>query len=634
MPASSARHAARDRLEAALARIAAPGGEGARTYLTLYAETARKAADAADMRARAGRAIGPMDGAIISIKDLFDVAGEPTRAGSLILADAPPARTDARVVMRLRRAGAVIVGKTNMVEFAFSGVGLNAHYGTPRNPADRTRVPGGSTSGGGVAVADGMCEIAIGTDTGGSTRIPAALCGVVGFKPSTSRVPTDGAFPLSPTLDSVGPIARTVADCARADAVMAGDAPRAVEPATLSGLRFGIAQGLPLKDLDETVAARFAEAVAMIGRGGVRLSDETLPMLDAMAGINSPVPLVTVEAFAIHKARLAAQGGRFDPFVRARIESARDVTAEQHGAMLRARAGLVQAMDARLADLDVLILPTTPIVAPTIAEVSDAEGFAARNRMLLRNTAIANFFDLCAISLPMPRAGGLPTGLMLFARHGQDRRLIQIALAVEACFGPKGLGTRRSEPRREQMPAIPIEPQHDLLGHRLIGQRAVEVREKLAAARLLPLDRGRQRGEIDHSQHQLVLPSEMLGRGLGRLRAGGHVDITVLQIDRRPGEGAVRLQRGELLLRQDLVGEKIAQGFQLSGSDAVPASVPIAGSAPASFSSSLSSMRAALTTCSLLATLNRRTPAELRLMTRMVFRPVRISLAWSVTIIR
>jgi aspartyl-tRNA(Asn)/glutamyl-tRNA(Gln) amidotransferase subunit A len=279
-----------------------------------------------------------------------------------------------------------------------------------------------------------MCEIAIGTDTGGSTRIPAALCGAVGFKPSTSRVPTDGAFPLSPTLDSVGPIARTVADCARADAVMAGDAPRAVEPATLSGLRFGIAQGLPLKDLDETVAARFAEAVAMIGRGGVRLSDETLPMLDAMAGINSPVPLVTVEAFAIHKARLAAQGGRFDPFVRARIESARDVTAEQHGAMLRARAGLVQAMDARLADLDVLILPTTPIVAPTIAEVSDAEGFAARNRMLLRNTAIANFFDLCAISLPMPRAGGLPTGLMLFARHGQDRRLMQIALAVEGLF--------------------------------------------------------------------------------------------------------------------------------------------------------------------------------------------------------
>ncbi len=208
---------ARDRLEEALARIANPQGEGARACLTVYLQSARDAADAADARARAGISLGPLDGAVVSIKDLFDVAGEPTRAGSKIRADAPPAKADAPVVRRLRAAGAIIVAKTNMVEFAFSVIGTNPHYGTPGNPADRARVPGGSTSGGAVAVADGMCEIAIGTDTGGSTRVPAAFCGIVGFKPTKRRVPTDGAFPLSYTLDSVGPMARSVAACARAE---------------------------------------------------------------------------------------------------------------------------------------------------------------------------------------------------------------------------------------------------------------------------------------------------------------------------------------------------------------------------------------------------------------------------------
>src|SRR5436305_9160673 len=189
---------ARDRLEQALARIADSKGEGARACLTVYTDAARGAADAADVRAKAGISLGPLDGVIVTIKDLFDVAGEPTRAGSRILADAPPAKADAPVVRRLRAAGAIIVAKTNMTEFAFSGVGMNPHNGTPGNPADRRRVPGGSSSGAAVAAADGMCEIAIGTDTGGSTRIPAALCGVVGFKPTKSRVPTQGAYPLSP----------------------------------------------------------------------------------------------------------------------------------------------------------------------------------------------------------------------------------------------------------------------------------------------------------------------------------------------------------------------------------------------------------------------------------------------------
>src|SRR5678816_598479 len=225
-----ARNSARERLEAALARIDDPKGEGARACLTVYREQAKAAADAADARAKSGISLGPLDGTIVSIKDLFDVAGEVTRAGSKIFAEeGKPATADAPVVRRLRAGGAIIVAKTNMSEFAYTGIGANPHFGTPGNPADRKRVPGGSSSGAAVAVADGMCEIAIGTDTGGSTRIPAALCGLVGWKPSKQRVPTDGAFPLSFTLDSIGPMAKSVADCALADAAMGGEATPRIE---------------------------------------------------------------------------------------------------------------------------------------------------------------------------------------------------------------------------------------------------------------------------------------------------------------------------------------------------------------------------------------------------------------------
>ncbi|HYS49835.1 MAG TPA: amidase [Xanthobacteraceae bacterium] len=422
---------ARDRLEEALTRIADPQGEGARACLTVYDQTARAEADAADARARAGVTLGPLDGAIVSVKDLFDVAGEPTRAGSKVLAEAPPAAADAPVVRRLRAAGGVIVAKTNMSEFAFSGIGTNPHYGTPRNPADRARVPGGSSSGAAVAAADGLCEIAIGTDTGGSTRIPAALCGIVGFKPSQWRIPTDGAFPLSFTLDSIGPLARTVADCARADAVMAGEQPAALDPAPLNGLRLGVPLGLPLQDFDATVAARFSAAQKTLGGAGVRLSDEPIDsFLEAMVRINAKSGFAPAEAYSIHRERLAKQAADYDPNVRARIERGSNLSAADYVAMGRERAGLVRAMDARLADLDGLVLPTTPIVAPTIAEVATREVFGAKNMLLLRNTSIVNFFDLCAISLPLP-GDGLPVGLMLVVRNSHDRRLFRIAAAVE-----------------------------------------------------------------------------------------------------------------------------------------------------------------------------------------------------------
>ncbi|HEX6980367.1 MAG TPA: amidase [Alphaproteobacteria bacterium] len=429
---------ARERLEACLARIADPRGEGSRTFLKVYTESARAAADAADARARTGTRLGPLDGAIVSIKDLFDVAGEPTTAGSVVRRNSPPADWDCPVVQRLRAAGAVIVGKTNMTEFAYSGIGLNPHYGTPGNPADRARVPGGSTSGGAVSVADGMAEIAIGSDTGGSVRIPAAFCGIVGFKPTQFRVPREGVFPLSFTLDSIGPMARSVADCAVADAIMAGEMPRAIEPAPLSGLRLGLPKVLIEPQTDAAVGTAFGRALARLAKKEVRLLDTDLePFLAQMAKANAAVKggIAAPEAYAYHRGLIEQAGTRYDPRVRMRIERGREVSAADYIEVMRLRATLVAAMDDQLADLDALLMPTVPVVAPRIDDLESDDEFWRTNALVLRNTSVANFFDLCAISLPIPDAGPLPVGLMLVARHGADHRLLRIAATIEAALG-------------------------------------------------------------------------------------------------------------------------------------------------------------------------------------------------------
>jgi len=423
----------RDRLEQALAAIADRKGEGARACLTVYAGAARAAADAADARAKAGISLGPLDGTIVTIKDLFDVSGEPTRAGSRILADALPATADAPVVRRLRAAGAVIIAKTNMTEFAFSGVGMNPHYGTPGNPADRTRVPGGSSSGAAVATADRMCEIAIGTDTGGSTRIPAALCGIVGFKPSQWRIPTEGAFPLSFTLDSIGPLARSVADCARGDAVLAGEDFAPLQPGPVAGLRLGVPRGLLSTEWDNTVGTRFGAARKKLADAGARITDEPMPLVDEMVTVNAKGGFAPAEAFSIHRESLAKRANEFDPNVRFRIERGGNVTAADYVDMMRARVRLVRAMDAQLSAFDAWMMPTTAIVAPTIAEMHDTRTFNDKNMLLLRNTLGWNFFDNCAISIPTP-GSGLPVGLMLVGRNGHDRRLFEIAAGIERLF--------------------------------------------------------------------------------------------------------------------------------------------------------------------------------------------------------
>jgi aspartyl-tRNA(Asn)/glutamyl-tRNA(Gln) amidotransferase subunit A len=426
---------ARDRLEAALGRIDDPKGEGARACLTVYRDHAKAAADAADARAKAGVSLGPIDGTIVSIKDLFDVAGEVTRAGSKVFAEeGKPAAADASVVRRLRAGGAVIVAKTNMSEFAYTGIGANPHFGTPGNPADRKRVPGGSSSGAAVAAADGMCEIAIGTDTGGSCRIPGALCGIVGYKPSRQRIPTQGAFPLSYSIDSIGPIARSVEACARADAVMANETYVPLEPVPLAGLRFGVAEDYPLENLDETVGLKFSDAIARLNKAGAHISEEKLALLDEMAQVNSKGGVQPAEAFAIHRDLLSRRADAMDPNVSVRLERARNISAADYIDMVRERTRLIRMMDIRIADVDVLAWPTTPMVAPTMQEVAAPDEFARKNAMLLRNTVIVNFFDLCAISVPIPRGSGLPAGFMLVARNGQDQRLFRIAAAVERLF--------------------------------------------------------------------------------------------------------------------------------------------------------------------------------------------------------
>ena len=419
----------RDRLERALDRIADPKGEGARTCLTVYANTARAAADAADARAGSGISLGPLDGAIVSIKDLFDVAGEVTRAGSKVLAEeGKPAVTDATVVRRLRAAGAIIVGKTNMSEFAFTAIGVNPHFGTPGNPADRSRVPGGSSSGAAVAVADGMCEIAIGSDTGGSVRMPAALCGIVGFKPSRQRVSTEGAFPLSYSYDSIGPLARSVGDCAKADAILAGEDFLPLLPAVLDGLRVGVVEGQPLANLDAAVGTAFAAAIDKFDRAGVRLTREKLSLLDDMAAVDAKGGIIGAEACAVHRQRIARRGSDIDANVRHRIERGCAISAADFVDMVRERGRLIGAMDEALEFFDVLAMPTIPIMAPTIAEVADQKAFADANAIVRRNTVIGNFFDLCGITLPL--SAPLPVGLMLLARNGDDRKLLRIAAAI------------------------------------------------------------------------------------------------------------------------------------------------------------------------------------------------------------
>ena len=418
--------------EEALERIGDPAGEGKLVFTKVYVEEAVQAAADANTMIGSGRSTSPLTGLPISIKDLFDVKGEVTRAGSTVLDDRPRAERDAEVVSRLKRAGAVIVGRTNMSEFAFTGVGMNPHYGTPANPYDRhsRRIPGGSSSGAPVSVADGMALAAIGTDTGGSVRIPAALCGLVGFKPTQRRVPRSGVFPLSQSLDSVGVIANTVSCCAEVDAVLAGET-WTEQRVELKSRTFAVPKNYFLDDLEKQVASGFESAIAKLSAAGARIVETSLPHMEQITEINSRGGISAPEAYTYHR-RLGTDFKDYDPLVRERILRGKDISAAEYLDWLDTRKKLVEAFNRRSADWDALVWPTVPIIAPEIALLEkDPDLYRRTNRLLLRNPSVVNFLDGCALTIPCHKPGEPPVGLMLIGREMTDHQTLNVGIAVE-----------------------------------------------------------------------------------------------------------------------------------------------------------------------------------------------------------
>jgi len=434
---ASGRTTGRALAEAALARAADPDGEGSRVFTRIHRARALAEAAAQDGLRAHGHVASPLAGLPISIKDLFDVAGEPTPAGSAILADAPPAARDAAIVARLRAAGAVIPGRTNMTEFAFSGLGINPHYGTPLNPWDRTtgRIPGGSSSGAAVSVTDGMAAAAIGTDTGGSVRIPAALCGLAGFKPTARRVPAEGCLPLSTSLDSIGPLAPTVACCALIDAVLAGEEPVVPGAIPAAGLRLGVAQRYVLDDLEPAVAAAYQAALTRLSQAGVRLVDLPLGELEDIGAINATGGIAVAEAHAWHRDLIARHRPRYDQRVARRILGGAGIASADYIAALAMRRALQARVAAAVEGLDAWICPTVPMVAPALAPLEADDALYTRtNALMLRNPTAVNLLDGCALTLPVHRPGDAPVGLSLVGGTGGDRRLLAIGLGIEAAL--------------------------------------------------------------------------------------------------------------------------------------------------------------------------------------------------------
>ncbi len=428
------RTTARKLVERCLEAIEAPEGEGAKAFVRVYADEARASADAIDALRGVNRAPGKLAGIPISLKDLFDVAGERTAAGSRVLAEAKPATAHAAVVRRVLAAGLIPVGRTNMTEFAFSGIGINPHFGTPRSPWRRQEghIPGGSSSGAAVSVSDGMALAALGTDTGGSCRIPAAFCGVVGYKPTARRVPLDGVLPLSPSLDSIGPLAGSVACCAAIDAVLAGEDPQPVERIELRGLRIAVPGNLVMDGVEPEVAEAFGRALNRLGNLGARITHVSFPQFAQITEVNKAGGFAAAEAHVWHREYLADQAEIYDPRVRVRIERGESMSAADMIRLLAARREICAGMDRATSPFDVVAMPTCPIVPPRIDALADDADYTRVNALALRNTSLGNFLDRCAISIPAHRPGDAPVGLMLMGETSGDRRLFGVAAAVEA----------------------------------------------------------------------------------------------------------------------------------------------------------------------------------------------------------
>jgi len=423
----------RDLIEAALAAIEDPSGEGGRTMLKVHTTAAREAADASDQLRSAGIVPSPIAGLPISAKDLFDLAGDVTTAGSNLLKDSPPAIEDAVAMARLRRAGAIIIGRTNMTEFAYSGLGLNPHYGTPRNPWDRStgRIPGGSSSGAAISVTDGMAVAAIGTDTGGSVRIPSSLCGLTGFKPTARRISLKGAYPLSHSLDSIGPLAPSVTCCSILDAILADQKVIPPNPISVQGLRLGVPQTLVQYDVEDYVASTFSNTLTALSEAGANIKEIKFAELAEIPRINAHGGIYA-EAYAVHRHQLETSESHYDPRVASRIFRVKDLSAADYYDVLRAREDVIKRANCVTSCFDAILLPTTALVAPVIADLeSDEQLYATKNILMLRNTFCFNFLDRCALSIPMHNHGDAPAGLMVVGETMGDARLLSVGLAIE-----------------------------------------------------------------------------------------------------------------------------------------------------------------------------------------------------------
>ena len=428
-------------VEATLERCLDPAGEGGRTFVEIAAGSALKQAEAIDLLRSVQAAPSPFAGIPISLKDLFDVQGSVTRAGSKILRSTPPATHDAPAVARLRAMGLIFIGRSNMAEWAYSGLGLNPHYGTPSNPYERhqtPRAPGGSSSGAAVSVTDGLAAAGIGTDTGGSCRIPAAFCGITGFKPSRGRISTAGVTPLSASMDSVGSLAWSVSCCATLDAILRGESlipPRVLPPWQREGMRLGIPQTHVLDGLDANVGRDFEAALSRLSKAGVRLVERPLRWLNQVEDLRQ---IITAEAYAVHRQRLTDSPAECDPRVRERILGAQSMDAATLLDLRARRAALIERYATEGSQEEALVFPTVPQIAPLLAlfdAESDAnaeENYRRLGVFVARNTAVTNVLDGCAISLPMHETGSAPTGLMLMAPHGADHQVLRVARTIEA----------------------------------------------------------------------------------------------------------------------------------------------------------------------------------------------------------
>ncbi len=421
-------------LDRCIDNIEDPNGQGSKVFIRKFYDQARQAALASNSVRKAQKDVPILSGIPFAVKDLFDLAGSITSAGSLVLKKNPAALKDAPVIDRLRKAGAVIIGTTNMTEFAMGGLGINPHYGTPLNPYDRNtgRIPGGSSAGAAVAITDKMAFGSIGSDTAGSIQMPASLCGITGFKPTARRVPLDGSVPLAPSLDSIGPLANSVSCCILIDSVISGQKYIPLMGLPAKKIRLAIPQDYVLNDLDLDVSNAFSSALTRLSKAGIELKEVAFPEFDEIKNLPVNGSFSTIEGYAWHRKLLNENQGLYDPIVANRFMNGASVLAADYIDLINARSNLINRCNSRTKDFDAFIMPTLPLTAPPISSFENNSSiWLETNKRLIRNPGIANLLDRCAISIPCAEPGNAPVGISLVGECMGDQHLFSIALEIE-----------------------------------------------------------------------------------------------------------------------------------------------------------------------------------------------------------